>query len=202
MTRLLLARHGETEWNADGRIQGYHDVPLNGRGRAQAEELGRRLRESGEKIERCYSSPKIRALETARIACRALELDEITIVEDLREVSFGAWEGRTWAQVEAQWPAEYAAYQADRRTVRPPEGESYGELRARVLPALARLQNAGGGTALVACHSAVISSVRAFLDGVEVLDNRFLSRCKLDNGAWIALDRPLQGGGIFPRPIQ
>ena len=71
-----------------------------------------------------------------------------------------------------------------------------------MLPALARLQNAGGGTALVACHSAVISSVRAFLDGVEAFDNRFLSRCKLDNGAWIALDRPLQGGGIFPRPIQ
>ena len=123
--RILLARHGETGWNAAGRVQGASDTDLNDNGRIQAEELGRRLAESGEKIDVCYASPKRRAFETAEIACRRLGLTPIP-VEDLREVSFGVWEGRTWPEIERQWPEEYEAYQKDRMEVAPPGGESLG----------------------------------------------------------------------------
>ena len=82
--RIILARHGETDWNAAGRVQGASDTNLNDKGRTQAEELGRRLAESGEKIDICYASPKRRAFETAEIVCRHLELEPIP-VEDLRE---------------------------------------------------------------------------------------------------------------------
>ena len=90
--RLLLARHGETDWNARGQIQGQSDTTLNDRGRAQAAELARRLLAAGERVERIYASPQKRALETAQIAGGLLGLTPEP-VEGLREISFGHWEG-------------------------------------------------------------------------------------------------------------
>lgn len=86
--RLLLARHGETDWNARGQIQGQSDTTLNDRGRAQAAELARRLLAAGERVERIYASPQKRALETAQIAGGLLGLTPEP-VEGLREISFG-----------------------------------------------------------------------------------------------------------------
>ena len=155
---LLLARHGETDWNARGWIQGQTDTPLNETGRGQANALGQRLLREGIVLSAIYSSPQCRALETAQIAGRCLNLVPV-VVEDLREISFGAWEGHTWEEIAAGWPEHYAAYDADRMNVRPPEGESYRDLLQRVIPALYRLAHSGAGTALVVVHSAVIRGV-------------------------------------------
>ena len=183
--KLLLARHGETDWNARGHIQGVSDIELNEKGRAQARDLALHILESGEKISVCYTSPLRRARETAEIVCQALSLEPIQL-EALREVSFGLWEGCSWEEVEAQWRACYESYQHDRRSIRPPEGESYGDLLDRVLPALEALEGAGDGTALVVCHSAVIKAVLGHRAGVP-FDNRILERYMVGNAQWVAL---------------
>ena len=184
--RILLARHGETGWNAAGRVQGASDTDLNDNGRIQAEELGRRLAESGEKIDVCYASPKRRAFETAEIACRRLGLTPIP-VEDLREVSFGVWEGRTWPEIERQWAEEYEAYQKDRMKVAPPGGESLGDALKRILPALDAIAAGPGETALAVCHSAVIRAVLGWRAGVP-FDNKALYRFNVPNAQWVAVD--------------
>ena len=184
--RLLLARHGETDWNAAGRIQGRTDTSLNSRGRAQAETLAARLRQAGEHIDALYSSPQRRALETARIAGRALGL-EPAIIENLREVSFGDWEGHSWEEIARLWPREYTAYLADRLHVPPPGGESFAHLLGRVYPALAGIAAAGEGTALVVCHSAVIKAVRCHMDGTDFRDIQ--RRYVMGNADWIALSQ-------------
>ena len=184
--RILLARHGETDWNAATRIQGASDTDLNDKGRSQAEELSRRLEASGEKIDVCYASPKRRAFETAEIVCRHLGLTPIP-VEDLREVSFGVWEGRTWPEIERQWPEEYEAYQKDRMEVAPPGGESLGDALKRILPALDAIAAGPGETALAVCHSAVIRAVLGWRAGVP-FDNKALYRFNVPNAQWVAVD--------------
>lgn len=165
--KLLLARHGETDWNAAGRIQGRTDIPLNARGRAQAGELARQLEARGLPIDALYTSPQRRAFETAEIVGGRLGLRPVP-VEDLREVSFGIWEGHSWSEIGARWSAELAACRNDRFSVGPPGGENFSELLVRVLPALEHIAAGGGGTALVVCHGAVIQSVLCHRAGCDL----------------------------------
>jgi broad specificity phosphatase PhoE len=92
VTTLLLIRHGETDWNAEGRLQGHTDRPLNDFGRRQAGALAERL--AGDGITAVYSSDLARALETAEILAARLELPVVTN-PDLRERNWGSWEGLT-----------------------------------------------------------------------------------------------------------
>jgi len=129
-TQVLLIRHGETDWNASGRWQSGAPVPLNATGQAQARALARYLAARGPRIDVIYSSPLNRALQSARIIAAALELPVHTD-ERLREVDLGDWQGLNRAEAMA-WDGErYAAYEADWRNVRPPNGESRRELQAR-----------------------------------------------------------------------
>lgn len=98
-TRLVLVRHGETEWSRTGRHTGRTDVPLTDRGRDQAKELGRALR--GRVFSRVLSSPLGRAVETCRLAGFA---DRVELVDDLREWDYGAYEGRTRVEIAAEVP--------------------------------------------------------------------------------------------------
>jgi probable phosphoglycerate mutase len=98
-TRLVLVRHGETEWSRSGRHTGRTDVPLTDRGREQAERLGRLLR--GRTFSRVLSSPLQRALETCRLAGFG---DRVELVDDLREWNYGAYEGRTRVEIAAEVP--------------------------------------------------------------------------------------------------
>ena len=97
MTTLLLVRHGETDWNADGRLQGHTDRPLSDYGRKQARELGDQLKEEGlegEELEAIYASDLARARETAEIVGGRLGLS-VVLDADLREKDWGTWEGLT-----------------------------------------------------------------------------------------------------------
>ena len=98
-TRLVLARHGETEWSRTGRHTGRTDIPLTARGREQAENLGRALR--GRTFSRVLSSPLGRALDTCRLAGFG---DRAEIDDDLREWDYGAYEGRTRVEIAAEVP--------------------------------------------------------------------------------------------------
>jgi broad specificity phosphatase PhoE len=135
VTTLILARHGETDWNRENRFQGHADPPLNRLGRRQSAELAASL--AGEDLARVYTSPLRRAAETAEIVARALGL-ELEEVEALREIDVGWWSGLTRDEVSERFPEEYARWLG-----RAPHGyeggETYDELAARVVPALRML---------------------------------------------------------------
>ena len=113
MTTILLARHGQTDWNRQLRFQGHADEPLNETGRAQAHKLSSRLRD--EPIAAVYSSDLRRASETAEIVAATMELP-IVLDRRLREIDVGSWEGRTRIDLDgAGWDGE--TYDAHRRRV-------------------------------------------------------------------------------------
>jgi probable phosphoglycerate mutase len=134
-TCLYLLRHGETESNIEGRLQGQQDSPLTARGRAQARAHGALLKtliaEPG--TWRVVASPLGRTMDTARLACAELGLPEAAIETDARlmEIAYGEWEGQTYAEIEAYYPDQWAARQHDPWGFIVPGGESYEMVAAR-----------------------------------------------------------------------
>lgn len=128
ITTLLLIRHAETVWNREGRIQGYGDSPLSEEGRAQTMKLWRRLNRI--KLSAAYSSSSERCVETAR---RAMGRTDIPLeqFEGLRERNLGRWEGRLWPEIAKEAPDDAVRYKND-ASFRPPEGETWLEMQARV----------------------------------------------------------------------
>ena len=101
MTEIIIIRHGETEWNKTGRFQGHSDVPLSEEGRAQAEALGKNL--VVDHVDAIYASDLTRAMETAAPLAERFGLPVIPDPQ-LRELNFGAWEGRNFNDVNAENP--------------------------------------------------------------------------------------------------
>jgi len=132
-TRILLVRHGETAWNATGRLQGQSDTPLNALGHEQARRAAQRL--ACEPVRGLYSSDLARALQTAAIIGQALGLTVVTSSR-LRERLYGAWEGLTAAEIQARYPEQFAAWRARSPDFAPPQGETRSQLLARALAEL------------------------------------------------------------------
>jgi probable phosphoglycerate mutase len=143
MRRILLARHGETEWNALGKLQGHTDVPLNEAGRAQARALAAQLADAG--IAAVVTSDLARARETAEIVAAALGLGAPTIEPALRERRFGVFEGLTRDECIARYPEAWRAWQE--RTGEPPGAEPRSLAAARMAEALARIVAAAAAAA-------------------------------------------------------
>lgn len=169
--RILFLRHGETDYNAEVRLQGQRDIPLNARGRDQAAAVGRMLRDRfGEDVARLdragafFASPLKRARNTMEIARAAMNMpaDNFTLVDVLKELSFGAWEGLTWPEVEARDPAGVAERRADKWNFRPPGGESYAMLADRLRPWLA----AQTGERFLVSHGGVARAFMTILAGM------------------------------------
>lgn len=163
---LFLIRHGETFWNADGRLQGQRDTKLNGRGREQAREAGRLLARflpdaAGTSF---IASPLIRARESLEILMgelvaqgRLAAVAPYTTDDRLKELAFGRWEGLTWKEVRRDAPKDYAARDADVWNIPPPGGESYAALAKRTSPLLDELRPgtvvvSHGGITRIALH--------------------------------------------------
>ena len=136
-TRLILVRHGETDWSASGRHTGWTDLPLNLNGIAQAERLAPRL--AGHRFVRVLSSPLARAFETCRIAGLA---DVATVTPDLREWNYGDYEGRTSDEIRAVRP-DWTIW-----TGGVPGGETIDDVSARVDRVIASATDAGGDVAI------------------------------------------------------
>ena len=140
MPTIYYIRHGETEWNAEGRLQGAQDIPLNDLGRKQAANAGGILaglfaRDGRSEQSLAFvASPLGRARSTMELVRGALKLppSDYAIDDRLREIGYGSWEGSTLAQMQASDPDVFAARQADKWTVSPPGGESYAAVQARV----------------------------------------------------------------------
>jgi broad specificity phosphatase PhoE len=172
MATLLLARHGETDWNRDNRFQGHTDTPLNERGRAQASDLAAELARD-QPIAAIYASPLRRAYETATIVGDSLAL-QVTAIPELREIDTGEWSGLTQSEIEKQYPDAWARWREYGRGWE--RGETYGDLGRRVVPALLSVgERHAGARILVVTHGGVIRTALAYAAGIPYEQARRLS---------------------------
>jgi probable phosphoglycerate mutase len=173
VTTLLLVRHGETDWNAAGRLQGQTDRPLTDFGRSQARQVAAEL--DGERFEAIYSSDLARARETAHILGEQLGL-AVALDPGLREKDWGTWEGLT-------------AVERDRVEF---VGESTEAHRDRILGALRRIseRHPGDGRVLVVTHGGSMRRVQTAAMGMAppVVENCGRWLCAYENGTFRALD--------------
>ncbi|TNC11003.1 histidine phosphatase family protein [Methylobacterium terricola] len=182
---IYFVRHGETDWNAEGRLQGQRDTPLNAKGHGQAAEAGERLRGligTGLGDLPYLASPMERTRHTMEGLRRALGLDPAGYTTDprLREIGFGAWEGLTWKDVRRSDPARSQARDRDRWGFCPPgEGaESYAMVAERVRPLLESLDR----PTVIVAHGGVARAVMVTLGAagtedaphLEILQGRIL----------------------------
>ncbi|HEY5972651.1 MAG TPA: histidine phosphatase family protein [Pseudoxanthomonas sp.] len=153
--RILLARHGETPWNAEGRYQGQIDIPLSPLGESQAAALGERLRNVD--IARAVASPLSRARRTAELALGEARIPMLTIDPDLQEIAHGEWEGLLASEINDKDPARLRAWREEPETVLMPGGESLRQVLDRSWQGLARASEGlgDGDTLLVVAHDAV-----------------------------------------------
>jgi probable phosphoglycerate mutase len=166
---LVFVRHGETDWNVEGRLQGQRDVPLNANGRSQA-------RRNGEIIRRqipealgfdFIASPLSRTRETMEIlrAAMGLEPKGYAIDPRLLEITFGELEGLTYRDIETREPGWSEARHADKWNYLPPGGESYHMLSVRIIGWLQTVT----APAVVVAHGGVGRVLRAHLLGLDKL---------------------------------
>lgn len=161
MPTLYFLRHGETDWNAEGRLQGQTDIPLNDKGRAQAAGIARAIRlgnVTGVSADNLVSlpfvaSPMGRARETMEIIRTGLGLRPADYATDdrLKEIGFGRWEGSVWQEIQERDPAGSLARERDKWNYVPPGGESYEVVQARVAEWLSTLS----GDACVVAHGGI-----------------------------------------------
>jgi probable phosphoglycerate mutase len=172
--RILLIRHGETEWNREGRIQGFHaDSPLTASGHAQARLLAGRL--ASERFDALHSSDAGRARQTAA-PIGAATGQEIVYDAALRERNYGVFEGRTYKDVEREYPEAFQKFRARDPRYVPPSGESAVEFRDRVVAALEAIA-AGvvGKCVAVITHGGVLGMMYRHVTGAALDSKRSFS---------------------------
>lgn len=152
-TKLILIRHGITEYNLKKRYSGFTDIGLSQKGKTQARKLHQRLKK--EKIDKIYSSNRKRAINSSRIIFRGRKIRRLS---DLRELHFGVFEGLTYGEIMKEYPRIYKKWLKDPFSICIPSGEDLNDFRKRVVMALKKIlfQNLGKTVAIVS-HGGVIS---------------------------------------------
>jgi probable phosphoglycerate mutase len=170
MTQVLVARHGETDWNREGRWQGHGGPGLNDHGRAQARALAERLRPVA--VQALYTSDLDRARQTAEIVAAAIGIDPV-LEPGLREVDNGDWRGLTREQVHERNPEGYQRWLEGGSGWA--GGETYQDMHARVVATLERLAAAHpGGSILLVAHGGTVRTVVAHAVGLTTHDRRHI----------------------------
>lgn len=160
--RLFLARHGQTAWNHEHRLQGRLDSPLTDAGIGHAREIAHRLEGAGVGI--VCTSPLGRARRTAEIVAEHLGA-EIVVVDELAEVDHGSFAGRTWAELEEAYPGVRALRSENRYGWAFPGGESYASARPRAIRALEAAFWASAGSPLLVTHEMIGRLLRGAMRG-------------------------------------
>lgn len=196
--RMLLVRHGETEWNRQGRFQGQIDVPLNDTGRAQGQKAAGFLHPI--RLDAAYTSSMVRPRETAEIILQHHPHLELQPLDDLREISHGEWEGLYKGDIEENYPGLLQQWQAAPETVQMPGGENLEQVWERSVRAWRYLVTSHSQadqvqTVLVVAHDAVN---KALLCHVLGLGPEAFWRFKQGNGAVSVIDYP---NGVDSQPV-
>ena len=178
-TRLILIRHGETEWNVEGRYQGQADPPLNQRGLAQAHQLAQKLRGVG--LDVLYSSPLRRALQTAQILAEALEVSLHTEPR-LMEIHQGEWQTLLYTEIAARYPELFDRWQTEPWTVTLPGGENIAQVQERVYAAVDEILSRHEGQCIgMVAHRLPITLLKIRYQG---LDPDVVRTLQLPNTYW------------------
>jgi 2,3-bisphosphoglycerate-dependent phosphoglycerate mutase len=165
-TRILAIRHGQTAWNADGRIQGHTDIGLDDTGQWQAERLAEALQ--GEALHALYSSDLLRARQTAQLLQR-FSTESLRLDTGLRERSFGRLEGLSFAEIEERWPQEAARWRQRDPDFAPGGGETLKAFYARCVATAARLAAAHAGqTIVLVAHGGVLDMLYRAAAGLDL----------------------------------
>jgi probable phosphoglycerate mutase len=192
MTRIILIRHGETEWNRVERFRGRADVPLNGTGLFQAEVTGRRIADEWRPVA-IYSSPLSRAVRTAEAVAWHFDL-WVEVHPGLIDIDYGEWQGLTPDEARERWPEVVDAWYNAPHTTQIPGGETLDDLRARALKTvneLSTLHKYRDQTIVLMSHTVVN---RIILLGVLGLGNDHFWRLSQDTCAINVFDAE---GGVF-----
>lgn len=192
--RLLLVRHGETEWNRLSRFQGQIDIPLNDNGKAQGQKAADFLK--AVEIDFAITSPLSRPKETAQLILQNHPNIELSEDADLKEIGHGLWEGKLEAEINAEYPQELADWKRAPETVQMPEGENLQQVWDRGVAAWEKIvRNAPNQqTGLVVAHDAVNKCILCHVLGLEPKD---IWAIKQGNGAVTVVDYP-EGLGAKP----
>ncbi|MBE0410070.1 MAG: histidine phosphatase family protein, partial [Anaerolineales bacterium] len=174
--RLVLIRHGETDWNIEGRYQGQEDPPLNSAGVTQSFQLANKLVNLG--LDVLYSSPLKRASQTAEIISSQLDLP-LFIEPRFMEIHQGKWQNSLRSEIESQYPDLFKRWEDQPWEVQPPEGETLTQVQARVYAALDEIiplhkrQTVG-----IVCHRIPIALIKMRYQDV---DRNIVRKLKLPN---------------------
>ncbi|KPJ51975.1 MAG: hypothetical protein AMJ37_03800 [Dehalococcoidia bacterium DG_18] len=165
MARIILIRHGQTEWNREERFRGRVDIDLDETGLRQAEAAARRIAQW--EVAAIYSSPLKRAMTTAEIIANRLGLP-VKPLEEINDMDFGAWQGLSIAEVKEKYPELFDLWRYSPQRLRIPEGESLEDVRNRVAAAIDDLV-AGheNGTVAVVTHRVVCKVLLCHLLGLD-----------------------------------
>ena len=188
-TRLCIVRHGETAWNAEHRVQGQLDIPLNAIGQAQALAASKIL--SQEKFDAIYSSDLIRARQTAQPVANFLSR-EILLDKDLRERHYGIFERLTYAEVKIRYPEDYARFEAREPDYAFRTGESLRDFFERSVAVISGLANQHQDQSiLVFTHGGVLDMLNRHLTGLPLsaernfrIPNAGLNRIEVTPSGW------------------
>lgn len=185
--RLLLVRHGETQWNRETRFQGQIDVPLNENGREQSQRAAEFLK--GVPIDFAVSSPMLRPKETAEIILQHHSQVALQLQSGLSEISHGLWEGKLEAEIEASFPGLLQAWKVAPETVQMPEGENLQQVWERATATWREIVASAtpGTTGLVVAHDAINKAILCHLFGLEP---EHFWNFKQGNGAVTVIDYP------------
>jgi len=168
MTKIYIARHGETEWNRDGKLQGWKDAPLTEKGKKQAEALRERLEEV--EFDAVYCSPLGRTLKTAEIA---LDGKDISVMKDerLKEINMGKWEGTKGEEIKKRFPELYFDFWERPHAYNPISGESFHDLKERVVSFIEEvLEKHGDENILIVSHGCASKVMMSYFEGRSLKD--------------------------------
>ena len=187
---LLVIRHGQSQWNALGRGHGWGDPPLSELGETQARAAAAVVAQQG-LDPGVVASDLRRARRTAELVAASAGIGPVTTMPELREHNIGAWDGRTWDEIEADWPGAKAAWVAE-EIEQPPDGESRKDFHDRVWRAITAIaEQRGRGRVLVVAHGGVVRALE-HMGGAQPHPIAFLS------GRWFAwVGGRLRAGAVF-----
>ena len=183
--RIILVRHGETNWNLEGRFQGQIDIPLNKTGQIQALSAQNFLKDIN--INKAFSSSMSRPKETAEIILKTKSNIKLELKKDLIEISHGLWEGKLESEINENWSDLLKAWKKFPQTVQMPEGETIKEVSSRSIKCFKEIcENLNNkDTALIVAHDAVNKTILCNLLGLKEAD---IWKVKQGNGGITILD--------------